>query len=182
MGTDITILAEDPLRTSSGGSSWRLVGPPAFTSWTDVIRSSEVDPVAWEKHLQERFGEDVSPPCPSEVRMHRAYSWFGFLAGVRAPGEMPCISPPRGLPADLSYGARTWIWWWEWRWPRSGYAQSWLVASEIREYDYEQTLIPAGASRRCTLREYLGEDFFEWMRAWGVESHHERRLVLFFHD
>lgn len=176
MGVDITILAEDAEPVPAGRSTWHLVGPPAFTDWSTVVRPPDVDTATWELRLRAVF-EDVEPFGRSE---HRVYKWFGFLADVRTPGPMPCISPPRGLPDDLSEASRTWLWWWEWRAPRCTYGHTWLLTREIRDYDYDQLFLPVGASRRCTLREYLGDDFFTWLRSWGVESDVERRLVIFF--
>lgn len=177
MGCDIIMLVEDPVASAAGLRTWRLGWPPAFEDWSAMIRSPAMDAVEWELSLCSRY-DDLQMPDWSGGQ--RVYKWFGFLAGIAVLPDAPCISPPRGLPADLSDAARTWMCVREWRHPRSAYGHSWLLASEILAFDYDQSCVPPGETRSCTVREYLDPGFFDWMTTRGVDVGHERRLVFFF--
>ncbi|MBX7247896.1 MAG: hypothetical protein K1X35_02475 [Caulobacteraceae bacterium] len=120
----------------------------------------------------------------------RSYAIFGFLADVRNYSHSPVISPPRGLPADVS--------------PEIGAAGggllaiSWLTLEELLAYDYEiefedrrtietdedtwtfEASCPAGAGVRRPLRSLLGPRFFQELKrlkAFGAE-----RIVFGFHS
>jgi len=174
VGVDITIFAEDFVGDGAGRGEWRFGWPPAFADWSTMILSPGMDAVQREMDLCSRY-DDLDVPDYSGGE--RVYKWFGFLAGIGVLEEAPCIFPPRGLPADLSAAARTWLWLREWRYPCSTYGHSWLLASEILAFDYDQICVPPEESRRCTVRDYLGPGFFDWL---PLQSAHERRLVFFF--
>lgn len=52
----------------------------------------------WER----KDGLVEAPLIPAYSRRDRCYAAFGVLAGVRSDNKLPLISPPRGLPNDLS--------------------------------------------------------------------------------
>lgn len=107
----------------------------------------------------------------------RAYSMFGFLAGVKNYAGIIPISEPRGLPDDFHVGE------FEdgddsWRWS-SYHSTSWLSIAELKAVDYDQVIedrqvtlqdspnswdsghtCPSGEGETMTLRHFLGEAFF----------------------
>lgn len=107
---------------------------------------------------------EASAPFP-----YRDYGLFGFLADVRNYSYSPVIAEPRGLPADVSAPVRAEYgdddWW---------HSASWLTVAELLGFDYDQVFedlrsaawpgpvsVTPGQGERVTLREFLGEGFFE---------------------
>jgi hypothetical protein len=102
----------------------------------------------------------------------RSYGLFGFLANVRNYAAVPPISEPRGIPDDSPGGGD------------DGYlgdhSFSWLSVDELCAFDYDQIVedrrvtrpiapnlhsghctADPGGGRMTTVREFLGERFFE---------------------
>lgn len=65
-----------------------------------------------------------------EIYKGRDYTLFAALAGVRNDGSTEVISEPRGLPKDVSKIIKRE----SDRWGVDGHSHSWLLASELFEY------------------------------------------------
>lgn len=93
----------------------------------------------------------------------RSYAQFGFLADVRNYSQSPVISEPRGRPDDLSAADDD-------RVHEDLSSSSWLSLDELEAFDYDQAFedrreggqtLPPGEGSMVTLREFLGEGFFD---------------------
>lgn len=104
----------------------------------------------------------------------RSYSLYGWLAGVRNYSDVAPIAPNRGLPIDASHETR------ETYALCDAHSVTWVLVSELRSVDYDafvedrrctveiapgmfhggMTCTP-GKGNTMTLREFLGEQFFE---------------------
>jgi hypothetical protein len=102
----------------------------------------------------------------------RQYSIFAFLANVRNYSCIPPISKPRGVPVDISReGEACYL---------GDHSYSWLLLSELLEFNYDMIvedrrtsrwvtsnyfsgaeIVDSGKGIKMTLRKYLGEGFFE---------------------
>lgn len=121
----------------------------------------------------------------------RTYAVFGFLANVRNYSAVPPIAAPRGLPDDLSQSIR------EIYEASRNYVHtpSWLLASELLNFDYDQPVedrrvrqgnTPEPHSDTCepgegyitTYRELLGSPFFRSLESLSAAG--AARLVFFF--
>lgn len=119
----------------------------------------------WE-HIQWSGDEDHGPFDD------RSYWRFGWLAGVRDHDVTP-ITPPRGLPDDLSAVVRK-----QWGSGLVWHTPSWLTVQELVDFDYDQ---PAGVDDE-TYRDMLGPAFFddvEQLTEWDQE---QRCRVVFWFD
>lgn len=110
----------------------------------------------------------------------RNYGLFGFFAGIRNYSEITPASTPRGIPGDASievkeaYDA----------WRGDAHSASWLSVQELATRDYEaqcedrrvmrqtgETIWNGGCTCLAgdgvtqTLREFLGEEFFDDLKA-----------------
>lgn len=131
----------------------------------------------------------------------RNYGLYGFLADVRNYSESPVITPPRGLPDDVSpvlaeeHGTENWY-----------HSTSWLTLAELLAYDYEQVFwdrriervtsvhpsggrVIDGAARaeegegeHLSLREFLGEWYFRELERLGELGAPEDVRVVFWFD
>ena len=93
---------------------------------------------------------------------YRSYSIFGFLANVRNYSMVPSISEPRGLPDDCSEYIKECLIY--------NHSHSWLSIDELKNFNYDVTFedrrtygatIEGGKGEMKTIREFLGECFFE---------------------
>jgi hypothetical protein len=87
----------------------------------------------------------------------RSYDRFAFLADVRNYSGIEPISMPRGLPVDASAGVlKEYDGGWDY------YCMSWLTLDELDAYPYDDVEVyDVRRCETCTLREFLGEGFFE---------------------
>lgn len=109
----------------------------------------------------------------------RSYAMFGFLAGVRNYSAVEPLSEPRGVPDG-------------WDEPRGYHSHSWFTIEELLAIDPDSTVedrrctignnggctCDPGAGRVVTLREFLGQAFFDRvqeLRGFGVD-----RVVFWF--
>ena len=89
----------------------------------------------------------------------RNYGVFGFLADVRNYSEAPPISDQRGLPDDFKRYMRN-------RDSLNQYTDigdhsfSWLSVAELLAFDYDVIFDDMRSDVRVTIREFLGDDFF----------------------
>ena len=74
---------------------------------------------------------DEKELSPVEIYDGRDYTMFTALAGVRNDNMTPIISPPRGLPTDVSDVVRSLYDWWS----DDAHSASWLTAKELFKYD-----------------------------------------------
>lgn len=92
----------------------------------------------------------------------RSYVLFGFLADIRNYSAITPISQPRGLPEWFKVNEEdTWDY----------HSFSWLTLEELESYNYDQIVedrrcdngctCPPGQGEKMTLREFLGEWYFE---------------------
>ncbi|KTC84382.1 MULTISPECIES: hypothetical protein [Legionella] len=125
-------------------------------------------------HLNE-WDEKYFNPFP-----HRNYSIFGFLGNVRNRDGTPYITDNRGLTADREEEIQRAcdeidkaveegdIYWGRPDLPYdylAGYhGISWVLLSELLEYDYSQTFIHKGLNKEMSLKEYLGDGFMEILK------------------
>jgi hypothetical protein len=106
----------------------------------------------------------------------RCYGMFGFLADVRNYSHVPCISPPRGFPNNVSALVKK-------NFDDYNYhSHSWLSIKELSDYNYDQTFWnrritkqlgpnsytgaglaenPETEGEHLTIREFLGDEFFK---------------------
>jgi hypothetical protein len=122
---------------------------------------------------------------PFEVR---SYSLFGLLAGVRNYSAVTPIAAPRGMPDTVSELVQEKFL----HWSLDGHTHSWLMLSELTDFDYDQTMedrrVTRGGDACCTAdpgdgekrtyREFLGEWYFkelERLKTLGAE-----RIVFWF--
>lgn len=126
----------------------------------------------------------------------RGYGMYAFLAGVRNYSGIKPLAEPRGLPQGLSYQTES-----ENReWASDGHSHSWLLASELLEFDYDAMMedrrftrregpnsfnggatCEPGQGKQQTWREFLGPQFFrdlEMLRAVGDPDN--TRVVFWF--
>lgn len=116
----------------------------------------------------------------------RSYAIFGWLAGVRNYSAVGPLTPPRGLPSDLSPEVADAAA----QFRDEAHGHGWLSVAELQAVNYEQavedrrgkngTTLPAGEGRRVTLREFLGPCFFEYLNA--LKSAGAQRVVFWFFD
>ena len=65
----------------------------------------------------------------SHPTVRRDYELFAKMAGVRNDGEIEPISPPKGLPDDISYLVQQA----SANWEADAHSHSWLCSDEIRQ-------------------------------------------------
>lgn len=119
---------------------------------------------------------------------HHPFDWthsdlviYGFLANIWNRESVPYISEPRGLPIDLSIGvlaalhSRKMVLI-EAEHYDGCFGKSWLSVDELYRYDY--TIIPKYHGGK-TLREVLGDDFFEHLA--DLKKDCVERIVFWFH-
>jgi hypothetical protein len=123
----------------------------------------------------------------------RRYGTFGFLAGVRNYSGIQPIAEPRGIPEDISSDVAT-----DYNdWGFDAHSASWLSVDELVPYNYDQTIedrrmtrqiapnlwdggctAEPGEGKATTLREFLGEGFFEDIEK--LKSSGADRIVFWF--
>jgi hypothetical protein len=103
---------------------------------------------------------------------YRDYHLFDFLANVRSSGS-PAIAADRGLTEDRAairnahfeeikneepcWGGRGEA---PFQFPEY-HSISWVLLSELNDYDYNVTFLNSETQEEISLREYLGNGFFE---------------------
>lgn len=123
----------------------------------------------------------------------RCYGMFGFLAGVRNCSAVTPIAKARGLPDDMSEGARE-----EYEaWEGDAHSASWLSMAELTAFDYDQMTedrrvtvqlapnlwsggetAPEGGGKHMSYRDFLGPAFFADLKA--LEDCGADRVVFWF--
>jgi len=103
---------------------------------------------------------------------YRSYALYGFLADVRNYSHSPVIAEPRGLPDDVDLQGDDLDYWQDGGY---GVGTSWLTLAELQAFDYDQVfwdrrvtkgnngaaLAEEGEGQHITMREHLGEGYFE---------------------
>ncbi|MFC6590788.1 hypothetical protein ACFP81_01210 [Deinococcus lacus] len=142
MGTDITILAE---RRNQAGK-WERV-----EAWTEnhMLATSTAEELA----------EEGWPPCligpmiREEWDVDRSHMLFGVLAGVgRYEDDVIPISPPKGLPSDVTDESRQELEWME------CWGVSWLTLRELQAYNWQQKA-PASFHKTFSELDEYGNPF-----------------------
>lgn len=122
-----------------------------------------------------------------DPEFYRSYNLFGFLANVRNMSQSPVISEPRGMPEDVEVeenddwcmgylkDGETWM---------GEHSYSWLLASELVNYDYSQTFTDMRDHRKpvVTLKEFLGGYINEFHRLAGLADNPEHVRMVFGFD
>ena len=123
----------------------------------------------------------------------RAYNVFGWLADVRNYSAVSPIAAPRGVPPDMSAtAAKDYD-----TWGSDAHSASWLTVDELLAVDYEQEVedrrvtkqlgpnfwtggatAEPGGGKKQTLREFLGQWFFEDLRK--LQEAGAERVVFWF--
>lgn len=111
----------------------------------------------------------------------RSYALFGFLADVRNYSRSPNPWPRRKWPDDISDEAK------ELRehWDHDGHSFHWVTLAELKGYDYDQTfenrrtLAEPGEGKIQTLREFLGEGYFNELERLSALGGEVRVLMVF---
>ncbi len=127
------------------GDKWVYISEPMFPGWKEGT------------FTKEPFDD-------------RDYGLFGFLADVRNYSAVPPLSPPRGLPDDVSDEVREMSDW------QGGYhSHSWFTLKELLDFDYSQSsedrrytdekgnggaTAEPGKGETTTYREFFSETFF----------------------
>ena len=120
----------------------------------------------------------------------RNYGMFGFLANVRNYSRVPVISEARGIPEDACDEIRR-----ESEWV-DAHSRSWLGLRELLEYDYDREFwdqrvmrngngaarAEPGEGRTLTIREFLGEGFFDDLARLEAVADRDRVRVVFWFD
>ena len=108
---------------------------------------------------------------------YRNYSIFGFLGNVRNDDGIPYITENRGLTADRKEEIQQAckeidkaieegdIYWGRPDLPYDYLSEyhsvSWVLLSELLEYDYSQTFINLSTNKEISLKEYFGEGLID---------------------
>jgi len=82
----------------------------------------------------------------------RSYGIFGFLADVRNYSAVPPISEERGLPVDVSPDVRDDYL----EWDTDAHTPSWLLVSELVEFDYSQEMNDRRVTRQVGPKSFDG--------------------------
>lgn len=154
-------------------------------------------PVSW--HCMDEYEK----PEVSEPFCFQQYGMFGLFAGVRNYSQCQVLAEPRGFPDDISEAALLHMipeilqedsYGWGWgelrmepifeRISRSGadwYGYSWLRASELTEFDYDQIFTDQRQKppKIVTYHEFLGELYFLHLDVLKALSAHDEVRVLF---
>lgn len=125
MSCDIHVYAETRHINESGHAVW--VNRDQWEADDDVLL------------FPSEFGADGSTQSAYYRKVHEAsiyktrdYQLFGILAGVRG-GHFPSISPPKGIPSDLSYQTMGDVL----RWGTGGHSHSYLTLEELEAYSWD---------------------------------------------
>lgn len=144
-------------------------------------------------HAERKIGDKYERIADMEPFDWRSYGMFGFLAGVRNYSDITPLSPPRGLPGNLSHDVAE-----DYEsWQSDAHNASWLSVDELARFEYNQPMedrrvivqlaenlwsgagtADAGGGEVTTYREFLGDAFFddlEKLKAAGAD-----RVVFWF--
>jgi len=117
--------------------------------YIEVKKNGQWEYFDWQKEFQRGTYDDGEPEynwdkmIDSKLYIHRNYNLFAVLANVRnGRGFAGCptgvsfkpISMPRGLPDDVTEYVKLD----SDKWDGDGHGHSWLLLSEVLNYDYEQ--------------------------------------------
>ena len=106
----------------------------------------------------------------------RNYNMFAFLAGVRNESGITPIVAPRGLPKEGI--SSVWVEEYEY----DGHSASWLLISELLEFDYDRQadgIHPAGP---LTYRQLLPPRYFEQLEQMDSLGDPKHARIVFFFD
>ena len=184
MGCDIHIWVEkrDTMLPLPEVQELRIVGQKYPTPWKKV-----------EPRFPSEWADGGFTDGPFDWRQ---YGMYTFLAGVRNYGQVIPISRPRGLPEDVSEGAREILDMWD----GDGHSYSWLLLGELLDFNYntpvenlrhrKQTgpnswtgaaVAEPGQGVMTTYREELGEGFFRDLAILAsIGPPDDVRIVFFF--
>ncbi len=127
---------------------------------------------------------------------NRNYSLFGFLADVRNYDQSTPLSPPKGLPLDISKD----VFYKFQEWENDNFAASFFTLKELLDFDYEQKFWNKRMSTRdsynqlhyqksgvekngvlISYRKNLGENYFDVLNEMlGLGSPQNIRVVFWF--
>lgn len=104
------------------------------------------------------------------IDIDRNYDLFAVLAGVRSRLAIAPVSLPRGLPMDVSpetYAeANSWF--------RDGHSWSWLLVSELLQFDWNQDVV--SVNRIVSALDYLHLIRTGTPPSWSAEDHANARV------
>jgi hypothetical protein len=131
-----------------------------------------------------RFHPDIfpinqyNPSCPFDEE--RSYPLFGFLANVRNYSRSPVISPPRGLPEDVSPAVKTEAD----SWGSDGHNHSWLTLADLAGFDYDQTFVDRWRDppAEIRIRDFLGDWYFKRLALLSTLGNPDDVRIVFWFD
>lgn len=138
--------------------------------------------------IEQRTADGAWIRRPGSLLNDRNYDVFGFLGSVRNYGDVEPICEMRGLPTDASdeLKARFGV---DDPW-NDNFGESWLSFRELIDHDYEREVedcgdgrntVPRGQGKKKTLREFLGEGFFDDLEKMkSVDNPDDWRIVFWF--
>jgi hypothetical protein len=164
MGCDIHSIAEVKQDTR-----WELVEERIFPTYSNAFTSSPFD---W-----------------------RSYRIFAFLAGVRNYSQVQPLSEPKGLPVDSEYlntleaGAFSYYSEQESSSIRKQIIQdpdlhsaSFFTLNELLNYNYEREFFDVRSEVKTTVREFLGQSFFNELQILSTLGEPEDVRIVFWFD
>lgn len=123
----------------------------------------------------------------------RSYNMFGFLANVRNYSEVPTIAEPKhAIPEDASPEVKeAWA-----DWEGDGHTATWLTVKQLLDFNYDQVFwdkrvmrdgdgastAEEGEGEHLTIREFLGELFFDHLEVLKSLGDPESVRIVFWFD
>lgn len=149
MGCDIHLYVEKRNVTTRQWEAVKGVNEPEIEETLGIIenckaRGSSTD--YWERRL-----EELRTGTTDFIWEGRHYLLFEVLAGVRAGHEILPISPPKGLPEDISPEANESTN----GWGCDGHSHSYLSVSELKAYNWDQMITREGWVNVYQFKEFM---------------------------
>lgn len=170
MGCDIHAFAE---KRKDKKAKWVLV--------TDVFPLSDFDKDWYKKEKGDH---------PFDWRQ---YGMYGFLADVRNYSHVPVIAEPKWvIPEDATKEVKEEFE----KWNGDAHTATWLTAKQLLDFDYDQVFwdkrvtrdgdgaaeANEGEGEHLTIREFLGEEYFEHLETLKSLGDPENVRVIFWFD
>lgn len=149
MGCDIHLFVEKRNSLSGKWEAIKGVNEPEVEEAKSFIsrykaRGESSD--YWESRL-----EELQAGTTDFIWEGRHYLLFEVLAGVRANHDLAPVSPPKGIPEDVSPEGRSLAEYWG----INGHSHSWLTAGELNAYDWDQVITREGWVNVNQFKEFM---------------------------